>query len=102
MTFGDILNSLLENTGLSQKQLAAELNLAPSTLGHYVRDEREPDYKTLKQIAEYFNVSTDLLLDCHTVKSETYSEAELLRVFRTLSPEHKRIYIEQGKAFGKK
>ncbi|MDR0857683.1 MAG: helix-turn-helix domain-containing protein [Oscillospiraceae bacterium] len=101
MMFGDILRNLLEDNGLTQKQLAAILNIAPSTLGNYVRNEREPDYKTLKHIAEYFKVTTDFLLDCNTSQVLTHSEAELLRVYRNLSPERQRLYADVGKVFGK-
>ena len=43
MQFGDVLRGLLEETEITQKQLAAELNLLPATLGRYIRNEREPD-----------------------------------------------------------
>jgi transcriptional regulator with XRE-family HTH domain len=101
MIFGDVLRDLLDYSGLTQKQLAATLNIAPSTLGNYVRNEREPDHKTLKRFAEYFNVTIDYLLDNNSAQGITHTEAELLRIFRALSPEHQRIYIEQGKAFNK-
>ena len=44
MRFGDILRELLEERELTQKQLAADLHLASSTLGNYIRNIREPDY----------------------------------------------------------
>ncbi|MDR0916821.1 MAG: helix-turn-helix domain-containing protein [Oscillospiraceae bacterium] len=102
MIFGEVLRDLLDESGLSQKQLAAKLNIAPSTLGNYVRNEREPDFKTLKRFAEFFNVTVDYLLDNRTAQGLSRAETELLRVFRTLTTEHQQIYIEQGKAFSKK
>ena len=65
MEFGDILRELLAERGITQKQLGQDLSLAPSTLGNYVNNLREPDYTTLKRIAQYFHVSTDYLLDYH-------------------------------------
>ena len=99
MLFGDILRNLLEERNLSQKQFAEELKIAPSTLGNYIRNLREPDYATLKRIAAYFNVTADYLLDHQTAHSKSRLEDELLRVFRSLSKEQQELYVEQGKAF---
>jgi transcriptional regulator with XRE-family HTH domain len=99
MKFGDIIRELLEEQGISQKQLAAELKLLAPSLGRYIRNEREPDYETLKSIAQYFDVSTDYLLCFNSGKSDTQRENEILRIFRSLSFEQQELYIEQGKAF---
>ena len=48
MNFGDILRELLEDRDLSQKQLADALNISASAIGNYVRNNREPDFGTLK------------------------------------------------------
>ena len=49
--------------------------------------------------ANFFDVSTDYLLD-HSVKEySTRQENELLRVFRSLSEEQQYICIEQSKVF---
>jgi len=61
-SFGNTLKSLRNSRGLSQRQLAKQLNVAPSTLAMYELDKREPDYETLKKIADFFEVSTDYLL----------------------------------------
>jgi len=63
MKFGDILRDLLEQHDITQKQLAKDLNIAPSTLGNYIQNLREPDFELLKKVAAYFQVSTDYLLD---------------------------------------
>ncbi len=99
MKFGDVLRELLEQHSLSQKGLAKSLNIAPTTLGNYIHNTREPDFKTLLRIAEYFEVTTDYLLH-HTVHSALSHEEELLlHIFRALSPEQKEFYLEQGKIF---
>lgn len=43
----EILRDLLEQDGINQKQLAAALNLAPSTPSNCIRGLREPDFSTL-------------------------------------------------------
>ena len=60
---GNKLKSLRENKGLLQKELADILNISLSSISMYERGERQPDNETLKKISNYFNVSTDYLLD---------------------------------------
>lgn len=99
MNFCDKLRSLIEERNITQKQVATDLNIAPSTMGGYVQGSSEPDFETLKTIANYFDVSTDYLLNVYEKKSEDVLEDELLRVFRAIEPEYKQIFIEQGKIF---
>ncbi|MCD8333073.1 MAG: helix-turn-helix domain-containing protein [Clostridiales bacterium] len=95
MSLGINLRTLIDEREITQKELAHQLNIAPSTLGSYVQDAREPDFNTLKSLAEYFNVSIDFSHD----QTENHQEDELLRIFRSLSPEQKEICLEQCKVF---
>ena len=98
MKFGDILRELLDDRDITQKQLATELNIAPTTLGNYFRNDREPDFDTLKLLAKYFNVSTDYLLDYRAGKTATHLEDDLLQIFRSMKLEQQEMYVEQGRA----
>lgn len=62
MTFGARLRELRQRKGLTQAELAKALSLGESTISFYEADRREPDYCTLKAIADFFRVSTDYLL----------------------------------------
>ena len=99
MSFGDNLRVLIEEQGITQKELAIKLNVAPSTIGSYVQNVREPDFATLKAISKFFNVSIDYLLDNHTDKLATHLEAELLRIFRALDSKQQEICLEQCRVF---
>ena len=68
MNFSYKLRSLIEERNLTQKQVAIDLNIAPSTMGGYVQGSSEPDFETLKRLANYFDVSTDYLLNIYTEK----------------------------------
>lgn len=57
------LRNLREHQEFSQKQAAEQLNIAPATYSRYERGIREPDFNTLKRIANFFHVSIDYLLD---------------------------------------
>lgn len=101
MSFGDNLRTLIEERNLTQKELAKQLNIAPSTMGSYVQNTREPDFNTLKLLAKYFDVTTDYLLDFNSNQTVSHQEDDLLRIFRSLSSTQKDICIEQCKAFVK-
>ena len=98
MSFGETLRALIEERGMTQKELTARFNVAPSTLSCYVQGTREPEYATLLRLADYFGVSVDYLLGHHGNAGETRQE-ELLRVFRNLTPAQREVYLDQGKAF---
>ncbi|MGO4944824.1 helix-turn-helix domain-containing protein [Blautia sp. Sow4_E7] len=101
MDFSNTLRMLIEENDLTQKELAKQLHLAPSTLGSYVQGSREPDFSTLKQLADYFNVSIDYLLGHSTDSINSPLEIELLRVFRSLTVEQQYICIDQSKVLMK-
>ena len=90
---------LLEERSMTQKQFADSFNISASTISNYVQNIREPDYETLKRFADYFDVTTDYLLNRRTSKNISPAEVELLRVFRSLTKDQQEIYIEQGKIF---
>lgn len=99
MSFGENLRTLIEERDMTQKEVAMKLNIAPSTMGSYVQNTREPDFATLKAIAKFFNVSIDYLLDNNTGRTGTHQEAELLRIFRSLEPGQQEICLEQCRVF---
>lgn len=97
MHFGNTLRRLLEEHDLTQKKLAADLNLGATTVGNYVRGVREPDLETLRRFAVYFGVSTDYLLSLPSPDTQSEGELELLRLYRALNPEQQLLFLEQGK-----
>ena len=99
MPFCDTLRTLIDERGLTQKQLAQDLEIPVSTLGGYVQGTSEPDFETLKLFANYFDVSADYLLNLKIGNTQSHLENELLRIFRSLSTEQQELYLEQGKAF---
>jgi imidazoleglycerol-phosphate dehydratase len=62
MDFGTQLKNLRTARGLQQGQLADELGLSASAIGAYERGQREPTLALLTAIADYFQVSADVLL----------------------------------------
>jgi len=56
------IRKLRMNKGLTQAQAADALNIPRVNYNRYEKGEREPDLDTIKNIANYFRVSTDMLL----------------------------------------
>ena len=56
------LNYLIEEKGVTQKELADYVGITRQSIGFYTRGERSPDINTLKKICEYFNVSADWMI----------------------------------------
>lgn len=68
-TFGSRLRFFRKRLALTQEDLGKSLNVSASTIGMYERGEREPSFKVLIHIAEYFETSIDYLLG-HQVDTE--------------------------------
>lgn len=59
---GNKIKELRKEKGLTLKRLGELLNLGESTMSMYESGKRNPDYETLRKIAEIFECSTDYLL----------------------------------------
>ena len=99
MTLGEILRDLLEERGITQKELAKSLNIGSSTLSNYIQNTREPDYAILKDFADYFGVSTDYLLDHRSSQVASRQEDVLLHIYRALDAEEQGLFLEMGRVF---
>lgn len=70
MEFKDRLVQLRKGTKLYQADMAKKIGVARATYGAYEQGTRQPDFETLKKIADHFGVSTDFLLG-HTVEDKS-------------------------------
>lgn len=62
MTLGQRIKKLRTEKGLTQKDLASQMNVAFQTISKWEADTNEPDIATLKQLAKIFECSIDDLL----------------------------------------
>lgn len=60
--FPDRLATLRSAKGLTHQEVANLLGITRQAYSNYEGGKREPDHKTLKRLAEVFEVSTDYLL----------------------------------------
>lgn len=62
MEFGKFLANLRKERGLYQKEVAAYLNVTVATISNYENGVHTPDLDTLAKLADFYDVSTDYLL----------------------------------------
>mgnify|MGYP002511354712 CR=1 FL=1 len=62
MKFGELLARLRKERGILQKELATYLEVTVATISNYEKGIHSPDYETLIKLADFFDVSTDYLL----------------------------------------
>lgn len=71
------IKELRENRRLIQAILASELNITQQSLSKYERDITTIKIDILKSIAEYFNVTTDYLLEVSDVKRDLQGQMKM-------------------------
>ena len=79
MNLGEIIRSLRNTNGMTQKELADKLSISPSTIGMYEQNRREPDLDTLSKIANVVNVTIGYLAE-----TEKSNEADLPNIGKQL------------------
>lgn len=68
MAFGENLTFLRKSRGLSQEQLAEELDLTRQTISKWELNQSSPDLDFLLQLSDFFQVSTDDLIKKDLIK----------------------------------
>jgi len=104
LDIGTQLRNLLDEEGITQKQLAEALNLSTTTLNGYIKNRRQPDAKTIIRLASYFHTTTDYIYGLTSFRepmSIPYSteERHLVNIFRGIPEEQKPLFIETGRTF---
>lgn len=62
MSFSERLVQLRKSHSLTQKQLAADMQLSELAIQHYEAQRRKPAFDILIALADYFDVSLDYLV----------------------------------------
>lgn len=73
--FGSRLRMLRKSKNITLEQLADKFHLNKSSISRYERGEQSPAIDTVKELAEYFNVSVAFLMEGDNGQSDT-SESE--------------------------
>lgn len=62
MKYGNRIAELREQKGWTQEELATTIGISRAALSHYEKNRRKPDFETLTQLADLFQVSIDYLI----------------------------------------
>lgn len=91
--FSKVLKKLRTNRGYTQAELAKSLKISRSSVGMYESGEREPDFETLENIADFFNVDMNYLLG-NDSKSTYYLDPEVATIAQEVyeRPEMKMLF----------
>jgi len=77
MDFLTNLDLLLKSNDMKRADLARAINIAPSTINSwYARGSEKVNTKVLKDIAAFFNISLEVLINGDTLTSLYFSEYE--------------------------
>lgn len=61
--FGDTLKEQLDYFGMSQRELAAEANLAESTISAFIKKQKIPTVRSILNICWVLGIETDELIN---------------------------------------
>lgn len=93
MDFSERLKKLRKETGLTQKELSENLNVAQPRILEWEKGKRNPNKKSLEKIASFFNVSVSYLLGETNIRS-TSRINEILEQLPELRQQKIIIYAE--------
>ena len=103
--FSERLKLLRSSKKMTQKDLAAILNITQQAIAKWENRISSPDYETLLRIADYFNVSVDYLLGRDAPPPADPTQAhpalppdavELLNLFDKLNADGRARLMEQA------
>jgi transcriptional regulator with XRE-family HTH domain len=79
MTVGSRIQELRQKLGLTQDQIAEQLNMNRANFSNYERDVAVPPGETLAKIADILRTSTDYLLGRNDIKLSSKEEHDIAR-----------------------
>lgn len=102
MKFALKLKELRESRNLTQRDLADILDISKGSIGMWESTDRMPNSKSLQQIAQYFNVPMEELLEVDITPEERAAGASSTRTARITPIEDEMLYAfrQVGKSHG--
>lgn len=96
MSLGQRLRSLREEREIYQKELAELLHVSVGTISNYETDTHLPDADKIRALADYFQVSSDYLLERTNIKetcdilgtpvADDYTVSDFVELLLDLTP----------------
>lgn len=105
--FANTLKELRSERGMTQKQLASEINMSQQAVAKWETGKAEPSYEMTMRLADLFGVSVDYLMAGNSQKQkkptgnatpdelvEDPLDAELRSAFYSLSPDDQKFFLD--------
>lgn len=94
-TTGQIIKEMIEQKGISQKELASSSGVTEAAMCHYIKGDRVPRGANLLNIAKALGTTTNVLLGEDETDDVTYEEINTLvaRKAKDLTKEQKKALI---------
>lgn len=89
--FGQILKELRLESGLTQSQLAAKIGVVQGTIYFWENSINEPTASYIVKLAEFFGVSSDVLLGLNTAALAAPEQLEFLKLYHKLNRSQKKL-----------
>ncbi len=104
MEWYDYVKVLMKQRGITQEDLVPVLGITTrGGIGHYLRGERQPSPRQMKNLIDYLDVDFSALFgseDEHSVKEEIYNR-ELAKIASKLSEESKQKLFDMAELLSK-
>ena len=97
------LKELRHHKNISQAELAKHLDVAQQSVGKWEKDITRPSFEMLNKLADYFNVTTDILLGRSgktTIPADPLTEDERATLPLLPLSEAEREHLKQYRAIG--
>jgi len=91
--FKDVLQKLRNSRNLSQSDFGEALDISQATVASWENGTRKPDIYMLVKIADYFDVTTDELLDRKQDDNMTEEEREIWELREKVRRDPARRYM---------
>lgn len=94
-TTGQIIKEILDQKGISQKELAASAGVTEAAMSHYIKGDRVPRGANLLNIAKALGTTTNILLGETASEDISYEEINTLvaRKAKDFTKEQKKALI---------
>jgi transcriptional regulator with XRE-family HTH domain len=87
MSFGNRVKKIRKQKGVSQSTLANALGISTNAISQYETDKRFPDKKTLVEICNFLDVSSDYLLGLSEIPHPSPALKKLAKEFERYNDE---------------
>lgn len=100
-SFGDKLSRLLQDKGITQKDLAQAIGITTAMVNRYIKRNVKPSLETIKKMSDYLMVPSDVLLDNTPIylddsDNDGDNDNSITWKMRALEAERKLSIIQEG------